>query len=336
MSINIGIDLGTASIIIYTKDRGVILNEPSIMTVDKRSDKMTLIGKEAYKVIGRTPRHIELISPLEDGVISNYKRTKEMVQYFIEKACGNRVIKPKVAICVPSGVTNVESRAVVEAATAAGVREIYLIEEPVAAAIGAGLDISRPDGRLILDIGGGTADVAVLALNGVVTKDSIKVAGKKFDGSLIRYVKNKYGILIGEKTAEDAKVAIGSVYKPQEDVVFTVKGRHLETGFPKSVEINQVETAESFFEYAEAIALMIQSVIERTPPELVADIADSGVVLTGGGSMLKGLPEYLNSFLNIKTELADEPLLCVAKGTGLFYDYMDDLNDGIIKGSYYY
>lgn len=336
MSINIGIDLGTASVIIYTKTGGVILNEPSVVAVDKRNGNIALIGQKAYEVVGRTPRHIEIVYPLEDGVISNHRRTKEMVQYFIEKACGTRIIKPKVTICVPSGVTNVESRAVIEAATAAGVRDIYLIEEPVAAAIGAGVDLAKADGKLILDIGGGTADVAVLSLNGVVERSSIKVAGKKFDEALIRYVRNKYGVLIGEKTAEDAKISIGNIYKPDENIVYTIKGRNLETGLPKSLEINQVETSEAFFEFAQDIASMVQSVIEKTPPELVADISDSGILLTGGGSMLRGLPEYLSSFLNVTTHLVDEPLLCVARGTSLFYDHIDELTDGIMKGSIFY
>lgn len=336
MSINIGIDLGTASIIIYTKNDGVILNEPSVAAVDRRTDKIVLIGQEANKVVGKTPGHIEIVKPLEDGVISNYRRTREMVQYFIEKACGNRIIKPKVAICVPAGVTNVESRAVVDAANAAGVRDIYLVEEPVAAALGAGIDLSRPDGKLILDIGGGTADVAVLSLNGVVAKDSIKVGGQKFDQALIRHIRNAHGVLIGEKTAENAKIAIGSVHDISEEVVYTVKGRHIGTGLPKSIEINQAEISTALFEYVHPIARMMQSILEITPPELVADISDSGIILTGGGSMLRGMPEYLTSLLNVNTVLVDEPLLCVARGTGLFYDHLDKLTDGIINGTKYY
>jgi len=330
MAIDIGIDLGTASVIVYVKGKGVVLTEPTIVAIDTRTGKIITFGQKAHDMLGRTPLHIKAITPLHDGVISDYYITEEMIKYFVKKICGNRIVKPRLTICVPSGVTDVESKAVVEAASTANVRKVFLIEEPVAAAIGAGIDISKPIGRMIVDIGGGTTDAAVISLNGVVAKASVKIAGKKMDEALIRYIRNKHNVLLGDKTAEQLKINLGNMFDPNEEIVREAKGRNLVTGLPQIIEINEVETYEAFEEYAYSIALMIQSVIERTPPELVADIAEHGIVMTGGGALLKGLPKYLQYHLNVKTIVADNPIDCVAKGTGESFDYLTHLTDGFV------
>lgn len=331
MGKDIGIDLGTATVIVYIVGKGVVLCEPSIVAVETNSGKIVSVGEEAFKVLGRTPDNIRAVRPLQDGVISDYVLTEQMIKHFLRKSCGNMLIKPRVAFCVPSGITDVESRAVIEAAISAGARKVYLIEEPVAAAIGAGVDISRPNGCMILDIGGGTTDIAVISLNGIVCKTSLKIAGNKFDRSLIKYVRNKYSVLIGEKTAERLKKEIACVYKPDENLTMEVKGRNLITGLPQKITVSSTETLEALSEPIAMIAQAIQSVVERTPPELVADISVNGIILTGGGALLNGLSEYLTAQLRIKSRVADDPTNCVAIGTGRAFEFLDILQDGFFN-----
>ncbi len=332
---DIGIDLGTATVIVYIVGKGVVLCEPSIVVVEALSGKIVSVGEEAFKLLGRTPDNIRAVRPLQDGVISDYVLTEQMIKHFLKKACGNMIFKPRVAFCVPSGITDVESRAVIEAAITAGARKVYLIEEPVAAAIGAGVDISRPSGSMILDIGGGTTDIAVISLNGIVCKTSLKIAGNKFDAALIKYIRNKYSVLIGEKTAESLKQQIGCVWEPKEDDLMEIKGRNLITGLPQKITVSAAETKEALDEPISLIVQAIQSVVERTPPELVADISESGVVLTGGGALLRGLSEYITAELRMKARVADDPTNCVAIGTGRAFEFISILQDGFFNPSTY-
>ncbi len=332
---DIGIDLGTATVIVYIVGKGVVLCEPSIVAVETVSGKIVSVGEEAFKVLGRTPDNIRAVRPLQDGVISDYVLTEQMIKHFLKKSCGNMMFKPRVALCVPSGITDVESRAVIEAAITAGARKVFLIEEPVAAAIGAGIDISRPNGCMILDIGGGTTDIAVISLNGIVCKTSLKIAGNKFDNSLVKYIRNKYSVLIGEKTAERLKKEIACVWNPQPDSAMEVKGRNLITGLPQKITITATETCEALIEPVSMIVQAIQSVVERTPPELVADISENGIVLTGGGSLLKGLSEFITAELRMKARVAEDPTNCVAIGTGKAFEYINILQDGFFNPSTY-
>ena len=287
---DIGIDLGTASILVYIRGKGVVLKEPSVVAFDRDTNKIKAIGEEARLMLGRTPGNIIAVRPLRQGVISNYEVTEKMMKYFIQKAVGRRSLrKPRIAVCVPSGVTQVEKKAVEDATYVAGAREVAIIEEPIAAAIGAGIDIAKPCGNLIVDIGGGTTDVAVISLGGAVVSDSIKIAGDDFDEAIVRYMRKKYNLLIGERMAEDIKINIGSAFKRPEPVYYDVKGRNLVTGLPRVLKISSEDTEEALRETTSKIVDCIHSVLERTPPELAADIADRGIVLTGGGSLLNGL-----------------------------------------------
>jgi len=332
---DIGIDLGTATVQVCQINEGIILEEPSVVAVNTKTDTVLAVGDEAYKMIGRTPSYIQAVHPLEDGVISNYEMTERMIQYFLKKCCKNSVFKPRVVLCVPSGVTEVEARAAVDAAVAAGARKVYLIEEPVAAALGAGIDISIPNGVMVVDIGGGTTDIAVLSLNGVVTKTSIKMAGRKMDQSIIRYIRQSRGILIGEKTAEDIKIKIGTVYMEDEDpdIEMEAKGRDLSLGLPRKFTISRRELMPVLQELAMQIVQSIQSVAEKTPPELVGDIFDNGLILTGGGAMINGLDKLITANTRIKAKLADEPVECVAKGTIQAFKLVDSLQDGFLNAS---
>lgn len=332
LNVEMGIDLGTASVLVYVRKKGVVLNEPSVVALDKNTDKILAVGEEARQMLGRTPGNIVAIRPLKDGVISDFEITERMLKHFIQKACGTRrIFKPRVIICVPSGVTQVEKRAVIDAANQAGARKTYLIEEPVAAAIGAGLDISKPSGNMIADVGGGTTDVAVISLGGIVVNASIKIAGDKFDEAIIRYMRKKYNLLIGERTAEEMKIRIGSAFESGNGKSMEVRGRNLVTGLPKTHEVFSNEMVEALEEPVAAIVDTIHSVIEKTPPELAADISNSGVVLTGGGALLHGLDMLLNQRLGTPVRVADDPISCVAIGTGKALEAMDVLEGRLVS-----
>ncbi|HQD41013.1 MAG TPA: rod shape-determining protein [Bacillota bacterium] len=332
LNVEMGIDLGTASVLVYVRKKGVVLNEPSVVALDKNTDKILAVGEEARQMLGRTPGNIVAIRPLKDGVISDFEITERMLKHFIQKACGTRrIFKPRVIICVPSGVTQVEKRAVIDAANQAGARKTYLIEEPVAAAIGAGLDISKPSGNMIADIGGGTTDVAVISLGGIVVNASIKIAGDKFDEAIIRYMRKKYNLLIGERTAEEMKIRIGSAFETGNGKSMDVRGRNLVTGLPKTHEVFSHEMVEALEEPVAAIVDTIHSVIEKTPPELAADISNSGIVLTGGGALLHGLDMLLNQKLGTPVRVADDPISCVAIGTGKALEAMEALEGRLVS-----
>ena len=331
MSKDIGIDLGTATVLVYVKGTGIVLKEPSVVAIDRNTDRILKVGKEAQQMLGRTPGNITAIRPLREGVISQYDVTLRMLQYFIRRACGSQLFKPRVIICVPSGITEVEERAVVDAATQAGARRTYLIEEPVAAAIGAGLDISVPKGHMVVDIGGGTTDVAVISMGGVVVSESIKVAGDKFDEAIIRYVRRKHNVLIGERTAEEIKIKVGGAWQRDEPRQIEVKGRCLTQGLPRVVRINSMEMPDALEDPITAIMESVCSVIERTPPELIGDILNSGIVMTGGGSLLYGLDRMIASVTGIRTRVADKPVSCVAIGTGKSLDNISVIPEGAIN-----
>lgn len=330
---DIGIDLGTASVLVHVKDKGIVLCEPSVVAIDKDTGKLYAVGEEAQKMLGRTPGNIVAVRPLRDGVISDYSTTEMMLKYFIRKVTKNRLFKPKIMVCVPSGVTEVEERAVIDAATQAGGRHVYLIEEPIAAAIGAGIDISQACGSMVVDIGGGTSDIAVISLGGTVVSNSIKVAGDKFDEAIVKHIRKKYSTVIGDRTAEELKKQIGSVYKMDEEKTLEIRGRSLISGLPTTLVVSSEEIREALDEVATQIVDAVHYVLERTPPELVGDISENGIVMTGGGSMIYGLDKLLMEKTGIKVYLAEDPLCCVAKGTGASLDNLHVLRD---KGSYMY
>ena len=328
MSVDLGIDLGTASVLVYVKGKGVILKEPSVVAYDRDTNAIKAIGEEARMMLGRTPGNIVAVRPLRQGVISDYTVTEKMIKYFVQKALGKRTFKkPRISICVPSGVTEVERKAVEEATYAAGAREVHLIEEPVAAAIGAGIDISKPCGNMIVDIGGGTSDIAVISLGGTVVNTSLKIAGDDFDEAIVRYMRKKHNLLIGERTGEEIKIKIGTCYPRQEELAIDVRGRNLVTGLPKTVTITSEETLEALSESANQIVEAVHMVLEKTPPELAADISDRGIVLTGGGALLTGLEQLLEERLGITTMTAEEPTTCVAVGTGKYIEVMNSIRD---------
>ena len=323
MAFDIGIDLGTASILVYVKGKGVVLKEPSVVAFDRDTNRIKAIGEEARLMLGRTPGNIVAVRPLRQGVISDYTVTEKMLKYFIQKAVGKqRFRKPLISICVPSQVTEVERKAVEDAAFQAGARDVKIIEEPIAAAIGAGIDIARPCGNMIVDIGGGTSDIAVISLGGTVVSASIKIAGDDFDDAIVRYMRKKHNLLIGERTAEDIKIKIGSAYPRAEVATMEVRGRNLLTGLPKTVTVTSEETEEALREATLQIVEAIHSVLEKTPPELVADVADRGIVLTGGGALLRGLEELIEDRTGINTMTAEDPMTCVAIGTGKYVEFL--------------
>ncbi|SDY66896.1 rod shape-determining protein MreB [Proteiniborus ethanoligenes] len=328
---DMGIDLGTASILVYIKGKGIVLQEPSVVAIDKNSNKLLAVGEEARRMLGRTPGNIIAIRPLKDGVISDYEITERMLKYFIDKAAGRMVFKPRVIVCVPSGVTEVEKRAVLEACNQAGARKTYLIEEPVAAAIGAGLDITEPTGHMIVDIGGGTTDVAVISLGGIVVSKSIKVAGDKFDEAIVRYIRKKHNIMIGERSAEELKINVGTAYPRKTQVSMDIRGRNLVTGLPKNVSITSEEMLEALEEPVTAIVETVHSVLEKTPPELAADIGNIGLVMTGGGSLLWGMDELINKRTGIPVHIAEDPVSCVAVGTGKSLEWVDVLENSVLS-----
>ena len=323
---DIGIDLGTASILVYAKGKGIVLKEPSVVAYDKDSNKIRAVGEEARQMIGRTPGNIVAVRPLRQGVISDYEVTEKMLKYFISKAIGKRAFrKPRISICAPSGITEVEKKAVEEATYQAGAREVSIIEEPIAAAIGAGIDITKPFGNMIVDIGGGTTDVAVISLGGTVVSTSIKVAGDNFDEAIMRYVRKKHNLMIGERTAEDIKIPIGSVYYQPSPKTMAEKGKDNINGLPKSITITSEEIREALKDAATQIMETIHSILEKTPPELAADVAERGIVLTGGGALLGGLEQLIEEETGINTVVAEEPALAVAIGTGQYMELMSKL-----------
>lgn len=323
MAFDIGIDLGTASILVYVKGKGVVLKEPSVVAFDRDTNRIKAIGEEARLMLGRTPGNIVAVRPLRQGVISDYTVTEKMLKYFIQKAVGKqRFRKPLISICVPSQVTEVERKAVEDAAFQAGARDVKIIEEPIAAAIGAGIDIARPCGNMIVDIGGGTSDIAVISLGGTVVSASIKIAGDDFDDAIVRYMRKRHNLLIGERTAEDIKIRIGSAYPRPESVTVDVRGRNLVTGLPKTITVTSEETEEALKDTTSQIVEAVHSVLEKTPPELAADIADRGIVLTGGGSLLYGLEELIESKTGITTMTAEDPMTAVAIGTGRYVEFL--------------
>ena len=320
---DIGIDLGTASILVYIKGKGVVLKEPSVVAFDRDTNRIKAIGEEARLMLGRTPGNIVAVRPLRQGVISDYNVTEKMLKYFIQKAVGKtRFRKPIISVCVPSGVTEVEKRAVEDATMNAGAKDVKIIEEPIAAANGAGIDIAKPCGNMIVDIGGGTSDIAVISLGGTVVSTSIKIAGDDFDEAIVRYMRKKHNLLIGERTAEEIKIKIGSAFKRPELLTLDVRGRNLITGLPKTVTVNSDETVEALKETTTQIVEAVHSVLEKTPPELAADIADRGIVITGGGGLLYGLEQVIEQRTGISTATADDPMTAVAIGTGKYVEFL--------------
>ena len=329
---DIGIDLGTASVLVYIKGKGVVLNEPSVVAIDKNTGRLLKVGAEAQAMLGRTPGNIVAIRPLRDGVISDYDMTERMLKEFIRKVTGGfHLFPPRIMVCVPSGITEVEERAVIDAGRQAGARRVYLIEEPVAAAIGAGIDITRPDGHMVVDIGGGTSDIAVISLSGVVESASIKVAGDQFNESIVKYMRRKHNILIGERTAEQMKMEIGCVYPKEEEATIEIKGRCLMTGLPKVITVTSTEMLEAFEEPVERILEAVHGVLERTPPELVADISNNGIVMTGGGSLVDGFDRLIEARTGIHTVVAEDAISCVAEGTGKSLDSLNSMTDGTVN-----
>lgn len=320
---DIGIDLGTATVIAYIKGKGIVLREPSVVAVDNNTGEVVSVGKEARRMLGRTPGNIIATRPLRDGVISDYTVTEKMLKYFIHKVCGKSIFAPRIMICIPSQVTEVEKKAVIDAATQAGARKVCLIEEPIAAAIGAGIDISKPCGNMVVDIGGGTTDIAVISLGGSVVSQSLKVAGDKFDEYIVKYIKKKHNIMIGERTAEDLKINIGCVFPKIQDVDMEVRGRDLITGLPKTLKVYSSEMLEALIEPAMMIVDSVHSVLEKTPPELAADISDRGIYMTGGGCLIDGLDKLLQEKTGINVMIAEDTVSCVALGTGKALDNLD-------------
>lgn len=325
---DIGIDLGTATILVYVKGRGIVLREPSVVAIDKNTNEVLAVGQEARKMLGRTPGNIIALRPLKDGVISDYTITEKMLKYFINKVCGKFIFSPRIMICVPSRITEVEKKAVIDAANHAGARKVFLIEEPIAAAIGAGIDIGKPYGSMIVDIGGGTADIAVISLGGSVRSTSLKVAGDKFDEAIIRYIKKNRNIIIGERTAEDIKINVGCMYPKTVTERMAVKGRDLTSGLPVEFEVTSEEIYEALKDSAEKIIEGVHSVLEETPPELAADISERGIYITGGGGLVDGLDKLIEEKTGISVMIAEDAQSCVAIGTGKALNHIELLETG--------
>lgn len=324
LSKDIGIDLGTANVLIYVKGRGVVLNEPSVVTIERDTKKVLAVGEDARRMIGRTPGNIVAIRPLRDGVIADFEVTEMMLKHFIDRVGGRTwYSRPRILICAPTNITSVEQKSIREAAERSGAKEVYLEAEPKAAAIGAGMNIYEPSGNMVIDIGGGTTDVAVISMGDVVTASSLKVAGDKFDEAITKYIKNKYKLLIGERTAEDIKVNIGTVRPSGRKAEMDIRGRDMVTGLPITITISSGEVQEALWDPISSIVLAAKSVLERTPPELSADIIDRGVILTGGGALLNGLDELLSDELRVPVLVAEDPMHCVVKGTGIMLDNLD-------------
>ena len=328
---DIGIDLGTANIVMTMGNRGVLLNEPAVIAFHKRTERVIAIGKQAYKMLGKVPDYIAVVRPLQDGVISDDALTQCMIREFILKVSGHQLVKPRIIICVPSFITNVEKRAVMEAARSAGSRKVNLILEPLAAMLGAGVNIGKANGHMVVDIGGGTTDVAVVSMNGIVTSHSVKVAGNKLDAAIIRYVANKYKLMIGETTAETLKKELTNLYDPSEDVRMTVKGRNILRGLPDRADLTEVELFEAIEEEIFTMIEAIRRVLEDTPPELIGDIYENGLLLTGGGAYIGGLDKLISRTLGVQCHIAKEAETCVARGTAKAFRRHDMLLDGFEK-----
>ncbi len=317
MTPELGIDLGTANILVYLRGKGIVLREPSVVAVSSSNKKVLAIGEEARLMLGRTPGNITALRPMSEGVIADYTTTRKMLEHLINRICGHRrFFKPRVLVCVPSGVTPVERRAVIQATREAGAGEAYTIEEPMAAAIGAGLPIAMPGGNMVVDIGGGTTDVAVISLDGIVIPGSVRVGGNKLDEVIIRYIRNQYNLMIGDRTAEEIKIRIGSAFPQAQEATMEVRGRDLIAGLPKTITVSSEEIREALQEPVNAVVERVKSVLEETPPELASDIIERGITLTGGGALLRGLDELLHAATGIEVRVADDPLSCVAVGTG--------------------
>lgn len=329
---DIGIDLGTANVLVYVDGKGIVLEEPSVVAIEKNTNKVLAVGSAARKMIGRTPSNVVVIRPLKDGVISDYEATEKMLKYFTEKIVEKkglrRLVMPRIMVCVPTGVTEVEKRAVEDVTREAGAREVYIIEEPIAAAIGAGMDISLPNGNMVIDIGGGTTDIAVISLGGAVVSESIKVGGDKFDSAIVSHIKKKHNLLIGERSAEKLKIEIGNAIKDSEETIMKISGRNIIKGLPETIEVSSSEIAEALEECIKQIVAATKVVLENTPPELAADISTSGIVMTGGGALLKNLDQRIEEATGIKVIVADDPLSCVARGTGSSLSTLDLLETG--------
>ena len=335
MSMDIGIDLGTANVLVYVKGKGVVLKEPSVVAVNRDTNQVLAIGEEARRMIGRTPGNIVAIRPLRDGVIADYDITESMLRFFIEKVVGRSIVfRPRIMICIPSGVTMVEQRAVQEAAEQAGARHIQLIEEPLAAAMGAGLDIVEAQGSMVVDIGGGTTDVAVISLGGVVTSESIRIAGDTFDEDLIHYVKREFNLLIGERTAEDLKLRVGAAYTTARREQMDIRGRDLLTGLPKNITISTAQASSAIEGSVMRIVDCVKKVLEETPPELAADIMDRVILLTGGGALLYGMADLIQRETGTPTLVADDPMTCVVLGCGKALDIFDKFDDKATNTSF--
>jgi len=332
---DIGIDLGTASVIVFKRGSGIVLHEPSVVAIDKNTDKVIAVGEEARQMLGRTPGHIVAIRPLKEGVIADYDTTEKMLTYFIRKIMGNKLFfKPRVIVCIPTGATDVEERAVRQATLSSGARQAFIIEEPLAAALGAGINISEATGNMVVDIGGGTSDIAVLSLGGLVCNDSLRVGGDKFDEAIIRYIRREYSLMIGDRTAEEVKIQVGTAYVTEENRHRTmeVRGRDLVTGLPKTIAISSEESWVALQEPVEAVVEGVKKVLEITPPELAADIVNNGIVLTGGGALLNGLDILLSKQTNLPVHIAEDPICCVAMGTGKALNEMSVISRTREKG----
>ena len=318
---DIGIDLGTANVLIYIKGEGIVLNEPSVVAIDSDTKKPLAVGSEAREMLGRTPGRVKAIKPMKDGVIADFETTELMLNYFIKKVNGRSFFsRPRILICCPSNITQVEKNAIKEAAERTGARRVFLEEEPKVAAIGAGMDISKPSGNMVIDIGGGTTDIAILSLGGIVESRSIRIAGNAFDNDIIKYIKDKYKLLVGERTAEDIKISIGTVFPGNKDEKMEVRGRDLVTGLPHTITLSSDEVEEALIESVYSIIHAAKGILEQTPPELSADIIDRGIVLTGGGSLVDGFNHILAQELKVPVFTAESPLTCVAEGTGILLD----------------
>ncbi|MSU00152.1 rod shape-determining protein MreB [Tissierella pigra] len=333
MRADIGIDLGTASVLVYVKGKGVVLQEPSVVAIDQNTNKLLAVGEEARRMLGRTPGNITAIRPMRDGVISDYDITERMIKYFIQKAIGKYILKPRVIVCVPSGITEVEKRAVIEASTQAGAIKTYIIEEPIAAAIGAGVDITEPTGNMVIDIGGGTTDVAVISLGGIVVSRSIKIAGDEWDESISKYIRKKFNMMIGERSAEELKLNIGSAYEMGEERFKEVRGRNLLTGLPITINVSSDDMLQALKEPIQEIIDTVHIVLERTPPELAADISNRGILMTGGGALLHGLDKLISERTGIPVHIADEPVSSVARGTGKALEWIQYLDSNVVEAS---
>ena len=328
----VGIDLGTANVIVYIKDKGIVLQEPSVVAVNEETNEILAVGEEAHQMLGRTPANIVALRPLRDGVISNYDITERMLKYFIRKTCGaGKFFRPRIMICVPSGVTEVEKRAAREAATQAGGKDVFLMEEPLAAAIGAGLDVARPEGNMVMDIGGGTTDIAIIALGGIVTSMSVKTAGDKFDEAIVKYMRKKHKLYIGERTAEELKINIGTAFPREKEISMTCSGRDLVTRLPRDVEMTSSEMMEALEEPLHQICEASHAVLEKAPPELAADISSSGIYVTGGGALMYGIDQRVKERTGIDVHIAEEPMNCVAIGTGKALDNIDVIQRAAIN-----